>query len=80
MRGDSTPSEGGPQQLSDSSRQHLSDRFIDLLCELMQRSHFRLMSQREWCFAQEETFMFTLPTTVEWERLDSAMISRLFVR
>lgn len=72
--------EAGGELDRDSRDQQLSDRFIDLLCELMQRAHFRLLSQREWQFAQAENFMFTLPTAVEWERLDSAMISRLFVR
>ena len=58
----------------------LPDRFIDGLCELMQRANFRLLAQREWEFAQAENFMFTLPVTVAWEKLDSSMISRLFVR
>ena len=58
----------------------LSDRFIDGLCSLMQRANFRLFSQRELQFAQQENFMFTLPVDVEWEHLDSGMISRLFVR
>ena len=58
----------------------MSDKFIDELCALMQRAHFRLFSQREWQFAQSENFMFTLPVNVAWESLDSSMISRLFVR
>ena len=39
-----------------------------------------LFSQREWQFAKSENFMFTLPVDVAWESLDSAAISRLFVR
>ena len=58
----------------------LSDRFIDGMCSLMQRANFKLFSQREWQFAQQENFMFTLPVDVAWEDLDSGMISRLFVR
>ena len=79
----SEASSGDSPLLARRSADHLdglSDRFIDDLCALMQRANFRLFSQREWAFAQQENFMFTLPVTPAWESLDSTMISRLFVR
>jgi len=39
-----------------------------------------MMSQKEWQFAQAESFMFVMPIDVAWEALDSSLISRLFVR
>ena len=39
-----------------------------------------MMSQKEWQFAQAESFMFVMPVDVAWEALDSSLISRLFVR
>jgi len=72
-------SEGSDQEW-EAAGQHRSDRFIDDLCALMQRGNFRLLSQSEWLFAKSENFMFTLPVDVAWESLDSALISRLFVR
>ena len=72
---------GRPRGVSTTQElEALSDRFIDGLCALMQRAAFKLFSQREWQFAKSENFMFTLPVDVSWESLDSATISRLFVR
>ena len=65
---------------SQTATSEVSDRFVDGLCALMARANFRLFSQREWEFAQSESFMFTLPVDVAWESLDSSAISRLFVR
>mmetsp|Transcript_4707 Transcript_4707/g.14390 ORF Transcript_4707/g.14390 Transcript_4707/m.14390 type:complete len:653 (-) Transcript_4707:210-2168(-) len=64
----------------DGKREALADRFIDGLCALMRRANYRMMSQKEWQFAQAESFMFVMPIDVAWEALDSSLISRLFVR
>ena len=73
---------GAREQLGSGSAAHddLSDRFIDGLCHLFMRANYRLFSHREWRFSASESFMFRMPVTVGWESLDSAMISRLFVR
>lgn len=71
---------GGVSTGSPAELELLSDRFIDGLCGLMLRANYRMLSQREWEFAKSENFMFTLPVDVAWESLDSATISRLFVR
>ena len=48
----------------------LTRRFLAEVCELLRDADFVMLSQREWDLAQAESFLFTLPTEVNWEKLD----------
>lgn len=63
-------------RLTDDEIQTREMRFLRNFTNVMKRGNFRALSSVDVDVAQAEDYLFTLPVTVDWERLDSDLLSR----
>ncbi|KAK9905089.1 hypothetical protein WJX75_009516 [Coccomyxa subellipsoidea] len=52
--------------------------FMEDMWQLMQASHFRLLSEDDWDTAQEEQFTFNSPVEVNWNYMDGELLQRFW--
>ncbi|EIE18772.1 hypothetical protein COCSUDRAFT_60075 [Coccomyxa subellipsoidea C-169] len=52
--------------------------FMEDVWQLMQASHFRLLSKEDWETAQEEQFTFNSPVEVNWNYMDGELLHRFW--
>lgn len=53
-------------------------RFLENFVDVMRRGNFRPLSAADLALCEAEDYLFTLPVTVDWERLDSDLLSRFW--
>ncbi|CAL8464423.1 g3958 [Coccomyxa elongata] len=68
-----TGTEPSEEELDDMEMAFLEDMY-----ELMQASHFRLLSEEDWDTAQDEQFTFNSPVEVNWDYMDGELLQRFW--
>ncbi len=51
-------------------------RFLTNFLEAMEKANFRLLSQQDVDFANQEEYLFNLPVQVDWDKLDTQLLGR----
>ena len=56
------------------------ERFLDNFLRVMERGNFNPLTQEDIDLAEEESYLFTLPIVIDWDKLDDEVLTRYFSR
>ncbi|KAK9809543.1 hypothetical protein WJX73_000179 [Symbiochloris irregularis] len=77
-RGKQLPKRKGARDPSDKELDEGELCFMEDLVDLLEASHFKLLSADDWNTAQAEEFTFTMPVEVNWANMDTHLMNRFW--
>jgi len=61
---------------SDAELDRMEQEFLAEFVALMEAGHYRLLDNTTWDIAQSESFMFSLPVAVQWDKVDGSLVKK----